>query len=343
MQTGIVREDIYMEHVMDFYHPESPERLKRIYAMLDEIGPNNLTRIPARDATHDEIAYIHEPSYINSIYATKGKSIRLDPDTSTSPKSYEAAIKAVGGLLNLVDALMEGKIDNGFALVRPPGHHAEKNRAMGFCLFNNIAIAARYATKKHNIKRVIIIDFDLHHGNGTQHSFYRDQDVLYFSTHQYPYYPGTGWIDEVGDGDGRGYTVNVPFSYGMDDNDYIFAFKEVLVPISDMYKPELILVSAGFDAHFNDPLGGMRVTEEGYAAMTNIILSIAQKHCNGRVLYALEGGYGLDGLTKSVRAVIEEMRGTPVYKDFKHDAPSKEAVKTVERLKKTLSPYWGVF
>ncbi|MCX7965619.1 MAG: histone deacetylase [Syntrophorhabdaceae bacterium] len=343
MKTGIIREDIYMEHVMDYYHPESPERLKRIYAMLDGIGGSNIKRIPARDATQEEIAYIHDISYIQSIAATKGKNIRLDPDTSTSPKSYEAAIRAVGGLLNLIDATMEGKVDNGFALIRPPGHHAERGRAMGFCLFNNIAIGARYLEKKYNLKRIIIVDFDLHHGNGTQHSFYRDATVLYFSTHQYPYYPGTGWIDETGEGEGRGYTVNVPFSYGMDDDDYIYAFKEVLVPISDMYKPEIILVSAGFDAHYNDPLGGMRVTEQGYAMMTKIMLEIAKKHCNGRIIYALEGGYGLDGLTNSVRAVIQELRGTPAFQEIKQDAPSNEAIKVVERLKKTLSPYWGVF
>lgn len=343
MKTGIVREDIYMEHVMDYYHPESPERLKRIYAMLDEIGQTHIERIPAREATHEELAYVHDLSYIQSISATKGKSVRLDPDTSTSPKSYEAALKAAGGLLSLIDAVMEGKIDNGFALIRPPGHHAEKNRAMGFCLFNNIAVGARYLEKKYGLKRIIIVDFDLHHGNGTQHSFYRDATVLYFSTHQYPYYPGTGWIDETGEGEGRGYTVNVPFSYGMDDDDYIYAFKEVLVPVSDMYKPEIILVSAGFDAHYNDPLGGMRVTEKGYAMMTRIMLDIAKRHCNGRIIYALEGGYGLDGLTSSVKAVIQELRGTPQFIDFKEDAPSGEAVKVVERLKKTLSPYWGVF
>ncbi|HOJ43758.1 MAG TPA: histone deacetylase, partial [Syntrophorhabdaceae bacterium] len=256
MKTGIVREDIYMEHVMDFYHPESPERLRRIYAMLEDLGSENIERIPARDATHEEIAYVHDKSYIESISATKGKSVRLDPDTSTSPKSYEAAIKAAGGLLSLIDAVMEGKVDNGFALIRPPGHHAERNRAMGFCLFNNIAIGARYLENRHNLKRIVIVDFDLHHGNGTQHSFYRDATVLYFSTHQYPYYPGTGWIDETGEGEGRGYTVNVPFSYGMDDDDYMYAFKEVLVPIIEMYKPEIILVSAGFDAHYDDPLGG---------------------------------------------------------------------------------------
>jgi len=343
MKTGIVREDIYMEHVMDYYHPESPERLKRIYSMLDEIGSSDMVRIPARSATHEEIGFVHDTRYIESIHATKGKSVRLDPDTSTSPKSYEAACMAAGGFMSLIDAAMKGEIDNGFALVRPPGHHAERSRAMGFCLFNNVAIGARYLEKKYNLKRIVIVDFDLHHGNGTQHAFYRDNTVLYFSTHQYPYYPGTGWIEETGEGDGRGYTVNVPFSYGMDDDDYMFAFKEVLAPIVDMYKPEIILVSAGFDAHYNDPLGGMRVTEKGYAMMTKAMMDMAKKHCNGRILYVLEGGYGLDGITNSVKAVIKELRGTPAYDDYKHDAPSNEAVKIVENLKKALSPYWGVF
>ncbi|MCX8110034.1 MAG: histone deacetylase [Syntrophorhabdaceae bacterium] len=343
MKTGIVREDIYLEHVIDYYHPESPERLKYIYSMLDEKDNKDLIRVPARSATHEEISLIHDQRYIESIHATKGKSVRLDPDTSTSPKSYEAALMAAGGFLNLIDSLMAGEIDNGFAFIRPPGHHAERNRAMGFCLFNNIAIGARYLEKRYNLKRIIIVDFDLHHGNGTQHSFYRDSTVLFFSTHQYPYYPGTGWLEETGEGEGRGYTVNVPFSYGMGDDDYMFAFKEVLVPVADMYKPEIILVSAGFDAHYNDPLGGMRVTEKGYAMMTRILLETAQKHCSGRLLYALEGGYGLEGLTNSVRAVIKEMKGTPAYTDYKQDAPSTEAVRVVDKLKRTLSPYWGVF
>jgi acetoin utilization deacetylase AcuC-like enzyme len=312
--------------------------------MLDSIDSKGIEYVPARMATHEEIAMIHSPSYIESIAATKGKiQTRLDPDTVASPKSYEAACMAVGGVLNLADKLMENGVENGFALVRPPGHHAEHSRAMGFCIFNNIAVAARYLTKKHGLKKIIIVDFDLHHGNGTQHSFYTDYDVMYFSTHQYPYYPGTGHFDEVGEGEGKGYTVNVPLSYGMDDADYMYVFKNLLMPIADLFKPEAILVSAGFDTHHNDPLGGMGVTEAGYASMTRILMDIAKKHSQGRLLFCLEGGYDINGLTNSVKAVIQEMKGTSIYGTKDLGSPCDGVIETVKRVKKALLPYWGEF
>jgi acetoin utilization deacetylase AcuC-like enzyme len=212
---------------------------------------------------------------------------------------------------------------------------------MGFCIFNNIAIGARYLENKYNFKRILIVDFDLHHGNGTQHSFYKDSSILYFSTHQYPYYPGTGWYEEIGEGAGKGYTVNIPLSYGMGDDDYIYAFEEILIPIADSFKPEMVLVSAGFDAYYNDPLGGMAVTEEGYATMTKILLNIARKHCNGKTLFALEGGYDVKGLASSVKAVIVEMKGTPATAPEKHGKPSGEITKVVNKVKEVLHPYWG--
>jgi len=344
MNTGIVRDKIYLEHITDDYHPENIFRLKSIYTMLDSIDSKGIEYVPARMATHEEIAMIHSPSYIESIAATKGKiQTRLDPDTVASPKSYEAACMAVGGVLNLADKLMENGVENGFALVRPPGHHAEHSRAMGFCIFNNIAVAARYLTKKHGLKKIIIVDFDLHHGNGTQHSFYTDYDVMYFSTHQYPYYPGTGHFDEVGEGEGKGYTVNVPLSYGMDDADYMYVFKNLLMPIADLFKPEAILVSAGFDTHHNDPLGGMGVTEAGYASMTRILMDIAKKHSQGRLLFCLEGGYDINGLTNSVKAVIQEMKGTSIYGTKDLGSPCDGVIETVKRVKKALLPYWGEF
>jgi acetoin utilization deacetylase AcuC-like enzyme len=342
MTVGIVRDEIFLEHITDDYHPENPDRLRHIYSMLNSIDKDGIVYAPPRKATHDEIALNHELSYIDSIAATKGKAQkRLDPDTVTSQKSYDASCMAVGGVLKLVDMLIASEINNGFALVRPPGHHAERARAMGFCIFNNIAIGAKYLEKIHNLNRILIVDFDLHHGNGTQHSFYRDSKILYFSTHQYPYYPGTGWYEEVGDGEGAGYTVNIPFSYGMGDDDHVYAFREVLVPLSDLYKPEIILVSAGFDSYHNDPLGGMVVTEGGFAMMTRIILDIAEKHCNGKVLFALEGGYDLSGLANSVKAVIMEMKGTPIFIPDKKATPSGEVIRTVNKVKQVLSPYWG--
>jgi len=344
MSVGIVKDDIYLEHETDAYHPENPNRLKYIYAMLDTIDSQGLFYVPPKMATHDEIALNHEKAYIESIATTKGKNPkRLDPDTVTSPKSYEAACMAVGGTLKAADMLMNSEIHSAFALVRPPGHHAEKGRAMGFCIFNNIAIAARYLTEKYNLKKVLIVDFDLHHGNGTQHSFYNDPKILYFSTHQYPYYPGTGWLDEIGTGEGKGYTVNVPMSYGMNDEDYVYVFKEVLIPVADLYKPEIVLVSAGFDTYYNDPLGGMVVTEGGFAMMTRMLLDIAKKYSDGKTLLALEGGYDLNGLASSVKAVIMELKGTPMPMPEAKGKTPDSLVQTVKKVKQVLEPYWGKF
>ncbi len=340
MTVGIVRDDIYLEHVMDFYHPESPERLQYIYTMLDEINKDNIVYIPARMATHEEIALIHDIRYIEYIAETDGKERMLDPDTSTSPKSYEASRMAAGGMLELADKLVSNVIDKGFALVRPPGHHAESGRAMGFCIFNNLAICARYLEKNYNFSRILIVDFDLHHGNGTQHSFYNDSKILYFSTHEYPFFPGTGWYDEIGNGEGKGYTVNVPLSHGMSNMDYLYIFREVLIPITNFYKPELILVSAGFDIHRNDPLGDMMVDEDGFAKITRIILDISKKYCHGKALFALEGGYDLKGLTDSVRAVIMEMKGASLADPYKTINPSSSVIQVVDKVKNTLRPYW---
>ncbi len=248
---------------------------------------------------------------------------------------------AVGGVLELLDGVERGEVNSGFALVRPPGHHAERSRAMGFCIFNNIAIGARYLQAKYGYKRILIADFDLHHGNGTQHSFYRDPEILYFSIHQYPYYPGTGSMREIGDGEGAGYTVNVPLSYGAGDDDYEYTFRDVLVPLTRMFRPEIVLVSAGFDTYHKDPLGGMSVTESGYASMTRILLDIALEHCGGKMACVLEGGYDLRGLAASVKTVIMEMKGASVSGPRKDLGASKEIVEVVSKVKGVLKPFWG--
>ena len=341
MSVGIVRSDIFLAHETDPYHPENPERLRRIYAMLDNMGSEGITDVSPRMATHEEIGLVHDMRYVEAIASTKGKQVRLDPDTTASPRSYEAACMAVGGTLRLADMLLNNEVDSAFGLVRPPGHHAERNRAMGFCIFNNIAIAAEYLKTRYGLQRIMIVDFDLHHGNGTQHIFYMDPMVLYLSTHQYPYYPGTGGIDEIGDGEGKGYTINVPLPYGMGDGDYVYIFKEVFVPVADQFKPEAILCSAGFDTHRNDPLGGMAVTEKGFAMMTRIILNTAKRHCEGRALFGLEGGYDLNALTSSVKAVIMEMKGVP-YSDQNEEEEgySDRTVDIVERVKKIHRGNW---
>jgi acetoin utilization deacetylase AcuC-like enzyme len=224
----------------------------------------------------------------------------LDPDTCISPDSYRVALLAVGGALLAVDQVVEGRPDNAFVALRPPGHHAERERAMGFCLFNNVAIAARYAQRRYGLKRVLIVDWDVHHGNGTQHTFEDDPSVLFFSTHQFPFYPGTGRTSERGTGAGLGYTLNVPLAAGCGDNEYRQVFEKILYPAAQAFEPQLVLVSAGFDAHRNDPLASMNVTEDGYAHMTSIVRDIAERYCEGRLVSLLEGGYNLEALAHSV-------------------------------------------
>ena len=344
MKVGLVKDDIYLDHITDDFHPENPGRLRSIYEMLGEIDRKDLVYVPARPATRDEIALVHDQHYITMVQETKGKvQTRLDPDTVASARSYDAACMAAGGLIRLVDAAVSGEVDNGFALVRPPGHHAEAARAMGFCIFNNVAIAARYLEKKHGFTRILIVDFDVHHGNGTQHSFYGDPSVLYISAHQYPHYPGTGWYEEIGQGEGKGYTINVPLSYGTNDADYLYVFREVVVPVAGLFKPEIVLVSAGFDTHRNDPLGGMAVTERGFAKMTRMLMDVAARECGGKVCLVLEGGYDITALTNSVRTVIMELKGTPVYIAEYEDGETDAATQIVSKVKKAVKPYWGEF
>ncbi len=327
-KTGIVKDARYLEHITSDHHPENHHRLKVIYEMLeDKEMAGKFLEISPRFATMDELELSHSPDYISRVAATADKShTMLDPDTHTSPKSFDAAKLAVGGTLELIDRVMTKEIDNGFALVRPPGHHAECDRGMGFCLFNNIAIMARYAILKHSLKRILIVDWDLHHGNGTQNAFYNDPRVLYFSTHQFPHYPGTGRLAETGIGEGEGYTVNVPLPGGQGDLDYLQIFERVLRPIALQLNPQLIMVSAGFDIYFKDPLGGMNVTPKGFALLTRLLLDIANKSCGGKILFTLEGGYHLDGLRESVQSVLMELKGESLLPKEKED--NKDAIST---------------
>lgn len=346
LKTGIIKDLLYLEHITDDYHPESHHRLEAIYKMLEEKDmAGKFVEIKPRDATREELGYIHTQEYISRVASTKVKSrVMLDPDTHTSPRSWEAAARAAGGFLELIDKLMQNKIDNGFALVRPPGHHAEADRAMGFCLFNNVAIGAKYAIKKYNLDRILIIDWDIHHGNATQNSFYDDPQALYFSTHQYPYYPGTGGVNEVGEGKGKGFNVNVPLSPGAGDDEYAGIYLEILKPVTLEFKPRLILVSAGFDTYFDDPLGGMKVTPEGFARLAKIILELADKTCEGKALFILEGGYSLKGLRDSVKAVLLELLGESGL--FKGSSLLDEKIDTtvisskIKQVKAAIKPFW---
>lgn len=307
--TGIVKDTRYMDHDMGRGHPESPERLKAIYEMLEDPDiKDHLIDIPNRKAIKDELNLVHSPDYIERIEDTDGKDYTyLDPDTQTSAGSCLAALLAAGGLCEAVLKVSSGEIDNAFGLVRPPGHHAEKSRAMGFCLFNNVAVAARYAQEKLNLDRIAVIDWDLHHGNGTQHSFEDDPSILYMSTHQFPYYPGTGAAQEVGTGAGEGFTFNVPLSMGYGDGEFVTIFETLLKPVVLDYSPDMILVSAGFDTYSGDPLGGMNVSPEGYAGLTRSIMEMADSCCDGKVVLTLEGGYNIQGQKDSVKEVLKEL------------------------------------
>ncbi len=312
MSVGLVYHPIYLEHDTGL-HCEVASRLTTTMSYLKSSGTmDKLMSIKPQAATKEQIARVHSPSYIAGIesFVKRGGGY-LDGDTVASPASYEAAIHAAGGVIAAVDAVMSNKATYAFALVRPPGHHAVRDAAMGFCIFNNIAIAARDAIAKHDLERVLIADFDVHHGNGTQDAFYSESSVLYFSTHQYPFYPGSGAVDEIGSGEGEGYTVNVPMPGGCGDAEYMRAFEEVLVPVTKRYKPQLILVSAGYDAHWADSISSMQLTTAGYAKMAAILKNLADELCGSKLVFALEGGYNVDALAESVDATISVLLGSP--------------------------------
>ena len=306
--TGLVYHPAYLDHDMGAGHPESPNRLRAILQQLERSGTaGRLRKIEPRKAEDEWITQIHSPSYVAALNTHQPASgrVALDADTSMSPGSLPAAYLAAGGALAAVDAIMRGDVEHAFCAVRPPGHHAETARAMGFCLFNNVAIAARYVQKKYGLSRVLIVDWDVHHGNGTQHSFEQDPSILFFSTHQYPHYPGTGQATERGTGAGEGFTINVPMEAGDGDDEYHAIFLNVLLPAAKAFKPEFVIISAGFDAHRDDPLASMGLTEAGYSDLTGIVVGIAKRHAQGRLLSALEGGYNLTALGASVDAHLK--------------------------------------
>jgi len=302
-KTGLVYHPAYLDHDMGAGHPESPNRLRAIMQQLEQSGTAaRLVRIEPRKAEDEWITQVHTPGYVAALrqHAPTNGRVALDPDTAMSSGSLTAAYLAAGGALAGVDAIMNKLVDHVFCAVRPPGHHAETGRAMGFCLFNNVAIAARYVQKQYGLERVLIVDWDVHHGNGTQHSFEEEASILFFSMHQYPHYPGTGRATERGKEAGEGFTINVPMEAGEGDDEYRAIFHTSLVPAADDFKPEFVIISAGFDAHKDDPLASMGLTEDGYADLTGIVAGIAKRHAKGRILSSLEGGYNLRALSASV-------------------------------------------
>lgn len=312
-RAGIVYDPIYLRHDTGD-HVERAERLVEIRRSLESSGlVKELINIPARAASMEELHLVHTSDYVK--YIQGFGSGWLDSDTYMSLESYNVALHAGGGAMEAAEWILKGKVNSAFALVRPPGHHASANRGAGFCIFNNVALAARKAIKDFKLSRVMIVDYDVHHGNGTQDIFYSDPAVLYFSTHQYPHYPGTGSIDETGEGEATGTKINVPLPAFCGDQEYLQIFNEILVPAAKRYHPELILVSAGYDAHWMDMLAQMQLTVTGYRQMAVVLKELAVELCHGRLLFVLEGGYALQAIAASVQATFEVLLGKPEAND----------------------------
>ncbi|HEX6556468.1 MAG TPA: histone deacetylase [Ktedonobacteraceae bacterium] len=338
MTTALIYDPIFLEHLTPPKHPERPQRLEmaiKVLEALDWLQRDGLVQIPPREATEDELAAVHDRAYIRQIKEVAeevareaqegGRKTRFfATDTYISAQSYAAAIKAAGAPLTAIDAIISGEVDNAYCLVRPPGHHALPDEAMGFCLFNNVAVAAQYALDRHGLERVMIIDYDVHHGNGIQDIFYTDPRVLYFSVHQAPFYPGTGHSDERGERAGLGTTINVPLPATVGYEVYEPIFRQVMAPAADRFDPQLILVSAGFDAHWNDPLGQMNLSTAGFAQLTKIIIDLAQTLCNGRLVMVQEGGYNLDVMGSAVATCINLLLGDDAAVDSLGAGPDAE-------------------
>jgi acetoin utilization deacetylase AcuC-like enzyme len=330
---------IFADHLTPPGHPERVERFEVMQAVASEFRQKGLAVEEPRPATDAEIGRIHAAEYIALIKETAGRAVALDPDTFTSPKTFEAARMAAGAAVSAVDHVLDkGKGARAFALVRPPGHHAEHARAMGFCFFNTIAIAAAHA-RARGLSRVAIVDFDVHHGNGTQWSFYDDPAVLFISSHQYPYYPGTGAAGDIGKDSGAGFTVNLPLSAGATDADYDVAYSRIALPVLRQFRPELVLVSAGFDAHMDDPLAGMRLTSGYFGRLMRGIVDVADASSQGRLVAVTEGGYDLAGLAASLRASITALAADASSRDQSTgQTPRGDA--TIRAVTPHLAKYW---
>jgi acetoin utilization deacetylase AcuC-like enzyme len=337
-KTAVVIDSRYQEHDARSNHPERPERIGAVLEMLTGYQRDGLVEVAPRLATSAELLSNHSRELVAEVEATSGRQYHtFDYDTATSAATYDTARLAAGGFLTVVDAIMAGDADNGFAMVRPPGHHAEADRAMGFCFFNNVAITAKYLQDMYDVKRILIVDWDVHHGNGTQRSFYAADDVLFVSLHQYPHYPGTGAATDIGVARGMGYTVNLPFPSGFGNAEYEDAFARIVEPIGHQFAPDFVLISAGFDCHDLDPLGGMHVTGPGFSRMTRGLLSLARQHSSGRCAAVLEGGYSLEGLQEGVRSVLDEMA---LERDPEPPSEDSQAAPLLTEISKIQSRYW---
>ena len=335
-----MRDPRFQEHRPPRAHPECPERLQAVDRALDGLS-ERVRAVEPREATADELLLAHDRRYLEALGPLEGRAAQLDPDTYASPRTLEVARLAAGSLVDVALRVARGEARRAFAALRPPGHHAEHAAAMGFCLFNNVAIAAQALRTQAGVERVAIVDWDVHHGNGTQHLFEGERDVLFASLHQFPFYPGTGALDEQGSGAGLGATVNLPLPAGCGDAEYGQLFDELIVPMLLAWRPEMLLVSAGFDAHAADPLGGMNLSTDGYAAFTERLCAVADELCGGRIVLALEGGYDLAALGESVAAsvsVLAEAEPRP----RKLPAPGPSGMRMAEKFRAAHATHWPV-
>jgi acetoin utilization deacetylase AcuC-like enzyme len=339
--------DLFIHHLENIFHLENAKRVQAVQSVLHHPTlAGKWLLIEPRLAAVDELAWVHTAEHIQRIAQTAGTPLStLDLDTQTSERSYEVARAAVGAVLNLLDAIWAGTAKRGFACIRPPGHHAEPDKAMGFCLFNNTALGARYLQNRYAVKKVMIVDIDAHHGNGTQRTFYDTDEVLYVSLHRFPGFPGSGNFGEVGRGKGEGFTVNVPLGNGHVDRDFVEIIHFLVSPLARHYQPGIILVSCGFDLYLHDRLGGMRATPDAYALMTASLLDIAEQVCDGRILFIMEGGYSIKGIQECSFALLQELCNISAVSRTKLNQIITNPVPKLAALKKTFAihkPYWKV-
>lgn len=341
--VAILRDDIFQKHSNGPGHPESAARLQAINSMLAQYPSfSKLGEINPRNATEEEITWVHNGDYLLALEQTRNRAFSyIDPDTAANQYTFEAALRAAGGTCEAVKSVIDNTFDTAFALVRPPGHHAERDQALGFCFFNNVAIGAEYALRQAGKKRVFIFDWDVHHGNGTMHSFYNTSAVLYASIHQFPCYPGTGRISETGRDSGKGYTVNIPLPPGLGDTEYRCVFDLVILPVLKEYDPDLVLVSCGFDAHEADPLASMYLSSDMYGEMTQKLVATVSGLKNCSLALVLEGGYSPTALSEGSASVLDALLGNRQSDTYENSTSETLLTTLFAELRRDLGEFWS--